>query len=359
MNPERDVEIRIERWLKDEAQPIPPRVLGAVREVVPRVSQLGEHRFLFPGQWSRWYDRVALAAVAVILVIVAGSNALDQQRSIPQGSRDGVPGTGVASPTADASPSPTAEASASPTASPPPSASPLAEAPAPSDPFGGTWSARDVDGSPMTVTIKGDGPTRTVAWEDLRATGCAGDRYITDSVGTIQGASIQVVGLGGCAGKPMDQAFAATWTYDPTTGTLTTPSDWTEGVGPLTWTRGPAKTDAFLGSWVATAPDGSPMTLSLAGVGMVRNVSYVDDGASRCSPGTAFLAAGTGTIGSAFRDGRFIRVAFHGSCADGASPTDYVEKYKYDLVTDTLVGPLAPLEIGGDALPQTVTWRQV
>jgi hypothetical protein len=285
--------------------------------------------------------------------MVAGPTALHGLRSILS-SPEGM-GAGVDAPSPDVSANPPVEVSASPDAS----ASPLAEGPVATDPFSGTWSTRDVDGSPMTVTMEGEGGTRTVVWEDLRATGCAGDRYITDSVGTIQGASIQVVGLGGCAGKPMDQAFAATWTYDPTTGTLTTPSDWTEGVGPLTWTRGPAKTDAFLGSWVATAPDGSPMTLSLAGVGMVRNVSYVDDGASRCSPGTAFLAAGTGTIGSAFRDGRFISVAFHGSCADGASPTDYVEKYKYDLVTDTLVGPLAPLEIGGDALPQTVTWRQV
>ena len=207
----------------------------------------------------------------------------------------------------------------------------------------------------MTLTFAGEGPTRSVVVEDLRATMCAGDRDVSDGVGTIEGASIHVIGSGGCAGRPRDRAVDVTLTYDSAAGTLGSPGD---SSGTFTWTRGAVKPDAFSGTWIATDIDGSSMTLSFGGSGMTRDVSFVDDRTTYCDPVAAFSAVGTGTIGSVLGDGRLIMVSLHGSCAGGASPKDYVEKYKYDYVTDTLVGPLTPLEIGGDPLPQTVTWRR-
>jgi len=354
MNPEHDIESRVERWLKAEARPMPPQVLTAVREVVPRTSQLGRLGPIASERWSRWYGRLGLLAAAAVLVIVAGPAAFDQLRTIlhwPDGVGQGVIAPSpspAASPPPSASPSPAASPTTSPSASP--SASP--------DPFTGTWSTIDVDGSPMTIAFDGNGPTRNVVVEDLRASTCAGEHHVTDGVGTIEGSSIRVVGRGGCAGRPKDLALNVTWTYDPEAGTLRTPADWVTGLGTFSWTRGPVKPDAFNGSWIATDIDGSSMTLSLSGSGLTRDVSYVDDRALDCSPGAAFLAQGSGTIGSVVGDGRFISVSLHGSCAGGASPKDSVEKYKYDYVTDTLIGPLTPLDIGGDPLPQTVTWRR-
>jgi hypothetical protein len=100
------------------------------------------------------------------------------------------------------------------------------------------------------------------------------------------------------------------------------------------------------------------MTLRFGGSGMTRAVSFTDDRTIDCGPGAAFSAEGSGTIGSVLGEGRFIRVSLHGSCPGGVSPRDSVAKYKYDYVTDSLIGPLQPLEIGGSQLPQTVFWHR-
>jgi hypothetical protein len=348
MRREDEVEALVEQWLKDEARPMPPRVLEAVRDVVPRTSQRGRSWPFASERWGRWYPRVGVAAAA-ILVLVAGPVAVDRLRTLLPGPAGAGPGI------LEPSPSPSSSPFAA--ASPSPASSPTTNASAISDPFTGAWSTLDLDGSPMTLTFAGEGPTRTVVVEDLRATGCAGLHWTADGIGTIAGLSIHVVGSSGCSGQPTAIGYDTTWTYDPAQGTLRALADATGGET-LVWTLGPAKPDAFSGTWTATGIDGTTMTLSLSGSGMTRDVAYVDQRAPECRPAADFSAAGIGTIGSVLGDGRFIKVSFHGSCAGGVSPRDYVEKYKYDYVTGTLLGPLAPLEIGGNPLPQTVAWRR-
>lgn len=345
MNPERDVEARIERWLKAEAAPMPAGVLEAVRDALPRVSQLGEPRLVVPRPWDRWAGRVALAAAAAILVVVGGPTALSELRSIMSWSNGTGPQIVVPSPSPSGGPTPVATQPSTPDPS------------ITADPFSGTWSTVDVDGSVISLSFEGTGPARTVVWEDLRATGCGGAHYINAGSGTIAAGSLHVVGSGGCAGRPLDQPFDETWTYHPEAGTLTAPLVGIEGADVYTWTRG-AKVDAFSGVWVATDVDLSSLTLTFGNSGMTRSVSFIDDRSSNCPGGAAYSATGTATIGSVTPDGRYVTVTVHGSCAAGGSPNDTVQKYKYDFVTGTLIGPLDPLSSGGGPLPTTVSWHR-
>ena len=202
----------------------------------------------------------------------------------------------------------------------------------------------------------GKGKTRSVIMEDLRGTACGGAHYFTSGTGTITARSIRIVARGGCDGRPKDQAFDETWTYDPTTGTLASPA---ADLGTLTWTRGPIKPDGFSGTWVATDIDGSSLALSFSGSGMGRAATLTDDRTPDCGPGVTFSAQGTATIGSVMGDGRYVLVTLHGACVRGAGGSkDSVAKFKYEFLTNTLTGPLAPLEIGGNTLPETVSWSR-
>lgn len=347
MNSDQDIEARIERWLKDDAAPMPAHVLEAVRSAVPRASQLGEPRFVVPRPWGRWSGRVALAAAAAILVVIGGPTAFGELRSILPWSSDAGPEIVVPSPSPSPFPEPTPTATYAPTPGPSVGA----------DPFSETWSTIDVDGSVTTLSFEGSGVTRTLVWEDLRATGCGGAHYIQAGSGTIAGLSLHVVGSGGCAGRPLDQPVDETWTYHPEAGTLTSPLVGIAGVDVYTWTRGD-KVDAFSGVWVATDVDGSALTLTFGDSGMTRSAAFTDDRSGDCAGGAAYTASGTATIGSAFPTGRYVSVALHGSCAGGGTAGDTVAGYGYDFVTGTLIGPLAAASDGASPLPTTVTWHR-
>ena len=218
-----------------------------------------------------------------------------------------------------------------------------------SDPFHGTWSAIDVDGSRMTSSFSGSGGSRTYTFTDLRATSCGGGPYDAVASGDVTGGAIHVVGLGGCRAAGLGDPFEATYDHDPGNSTL---SD-----GLLTWRRG-NQGEAFLGVWKATDTDGSAMTLSFGGTGLTRDVSFFDSLATACEPDASFSGTGTGTIGAVPGDGRFIRVAASGSCDGSSQMFSGDDKYEYDYLTNTLIGPLEPLEIGGNARPWTVVWHR-
>lgn len=181
-----------------------------------------------------------------------------------------------------------------------------------SDPFKGSYSTLDIDGSLMYLSFSGSGATRVVTFTDARAT-CLGGATMTQSgVGTIVGDTISgTFSDGGCGGGGFElQADAAN-------KTLTDEPDET-----LTWHRGDQGPDAFSGVWLSTDNDGSAQRLSLEGSGLNRDVSFFDDGASVCGPvvdgeGINWSGSGTGTIGSVPGQGRFIFVDLVGGCAGG------------------------------------------
>jgi hypothetical protein len=217
------------------------------------------------------------------------------------------------------------------------------------DGFSGAWSAIDVDGSRMRLTFSGTGPTRAVEFVDFRATICGGDVWAGQGTGTIVESSIEIHGEGGCDGADAEP-WLTTYAYDSATNTVLD--------GTLAWHRG-NPLEAFLGVWTATDVDGSAMTLTFGGSGLTRSVQLFDDLATgACEPAAAFKGHGIGTIGSVVGDGRFIRVVLSGTCAGGHEPVEADSKYEYDVVSDTLVGPLEPLDIGGLPTPWTVVWER-
>jgi hypothetical protein len=219
-----------------------------------------------------------------------------------------------------------------------------------SDPFRGTWSAVDIDGSRMTLAFSGSGVTRAVSITDYRATFCGGEPYDAAGTGTIDGSVIHVVGLAGCRSTGLIDPSEATYTYNPDNGSLFD--------GAVAWYRGSPQ-EAFLGVWKGTDIDGSAMTLSFGGTGLTRSVAFFDALATGvCEPDAPFSGAGVGTIGSVPGDGRFIRVVASGSCEGSSELVNGDDKYEYDHETDTLVGPLEPLEIGGVPRPWTVVWHR-
>lgn len=333
MSSDRDVESRIERWLAADAQPMPKHVLDAVHEVVPRTGQLGPRGRFDSERWGG-YVRVALAVAAVIVVAAVGPTAVDQLRNV-------IPGV--------AGPSPTPALSPTPTLSPTPSTSPTTGPTVSLDPFTGLWWTIDVDGSLMSVSFAGTGATRELAFVDQRATYCAGGAFEQTGLGTVEGDAIHVDGTAGCVGGSAGLPFQTTWRYDSSTDTL--------GDGTNTWSRR-GLTEAFIGIWTATDVDGSALTLSFGGSGLTRNVAFLDDSAAGVCAGVSFGARGAGTIGSVPGDGRFITVSMIGRCDGGANDITYVEKYEYARATDTLIGPLAPLAVGGTPQASTVTWHR-
>jgi hypothetical protein len=202
------------------------------------------------------------------------------------------------------------------------------------DPFKGSWSAIDGDGSRLSVSFSGNGATRTVTLFDDRATCLGGDSMIVSGSGTISGNTISGSWHlpAQCGGEAPFQ-----WTYDPTVGTLFD--------GFVTWYRGDRGPDAFNGVWIATDFDGSSLRLALDGSGLSRDVSFFDDGASVCGPvidgeGINWSGEGTGVIGSTLGFGRFIDVTLSGSCAGSPHEPIDPQTYEYDYVNNQLIGPL-------------------
>ena len=346
MNRDQDVERLVERWLKDDAPPIPGRVREAVHDEVARTQQasIPGSQVTFERRWNRALGPVELVAAATLLVLIVagGLTALGRLPNL-------MPGVlGPSLPTTTAT-----QASMSPTAS----TSPIEPSAMPG-PFSGTWSTLDEDGSQMTVTFEGTGSARRIRITDMRGTICAGDRYLWDGTGAIDGAVIGFVGLGGCEGRPMDVPFSTTYTHDASSDTLRSPVDFADAAD-YVWVRGAVPLDAFRGRWVATDIDGTALELILEGAGALdRHVVYHDDHAQFCTQDPGYTAEGQGTIGSVLGDGRFLRVSLVGACDDGASPREWDHKYEFDWATGTLIGPLVPLEIGGTRGVEAVVWTR-
>lgn len=200
-----------------------------------------------------------------------------------------------------------------------------------SGPFKGTYSALDVDGSRLTVSFSGSGTTRTVTLVDDRATCLGGAPLTLSGVGTISGDTISGSFGEYCGGE----AFFV-FTADSAAQTI---SD-----GTHTYRRGDQGPDAFSGVWIAVDVDGSAMKLTLDGSGLLRDVSFFDDGASICGPviegeGINWVGEGSGVIGSTVGLGRFIDVTLSGSCAGSPSEPVDAQTYEYNYVTNQLIGP--------------------
>jgi hypothetical protein len=200
---------------------------------------------------------------------------------------------------------------------------------APADPFKGSWSALDLDGSRMTVAFSGSGSVREVTWSDDRATCLGGEALVLSGLGTIEGSTIS-----GSFGVICDTEIGFAFTHDPEAGTLAWDS--------VTWQRGDAGPDAFGGVWIAEDIDGSFMQLTLEGSGLTREVSYHDHGASVCGEvvdgeGIDWTSAGTGTIGSSPGLGAFLFVSSVGGCAGSAKDTPTEAIYEYDHASNQLI----------------------
>jgi hypothetical protein len=201
-----------------------------------------------------------------------------------------------------------------------------------SGPFKGSYSALDIDGSRLLVSFSGGGDTRTVTFVDERATCLGGDSMTVSAVGTIVGDT-----FGGSFGEVCGGEFSFLFTADTATQTV---SD-----GTITYRRGDQGPDAFSGVWIAVDFDNSAMKLTLDGSGLLRDVSFFDDGASVCGPvtdgeGVNWSGEGTGVIGSTPGYGRFIDVDLLGGC-DGSQPEPIgTQTYEYDYINNQLIGPL-------------------
>lgn len=346
MTGDRDRDEQLTTFLVERAGRLPDEVLDAVDVAVRTTPQVRAVATELPMQRRRLDPRPLLAAAAVVVVAVGltlGGYLPDLGRLVGLGTGSsrpsGVPTVSVPS-------------------TPPPEATPQPSSPTEVDPFNGSWSTLDPDGSQMTLVFEGAGQTRLTRIADLRSTTCGGDAYFWQGTGTIDGGSIEVVGAGGCAGKPQDEPFAETYDYDAASGTIR--GD-TEFQGPITlvWSRGPLPLEAFRGRWVATDIDGTSLELVLeVADGLEREVVYHDTHAQFCTGLPGYTARGTGTVGAVLGDGRFLRVTLTGACDDGSSPREWEHKYEFEWATGTLIGPLAPLEIGGTRGIETVVWTR-
>ena len=197
------------------------------------------------------------------------------------------------------------------------------------DPFKGSWSAIDIDGSRMTLTFEGSGSTRTVTLIDHRATCAGGDPVTSVATGTIAGSSISGTFTGVC-----DSAIDFEITYDSSAELLS-------GLDVL-WRRGDSGPDAFSGVWVASDNDGSAMQLTLEGSGLSRDGVLHDRGASICGgvvdgEGIDWVGTGAGTIGSTPGLGRFLFATFSGSC-QGSDEVIVIEaSFEYLHETNQLI----------------------
>lgn len=206
-----------------------------------------------------------------------------------------------------------------------------------SGPFKGSYSGLDVDGSRLTVSFAGTGSTRTVTYIDDRVTCLGGDSMTLSAVGTISGDSIA-----GSFGELCGGEFTFLFTADTSTQTVFD--------GTITYRRGDQGPDAFSGVWIATDLDGSFMKLTLDGSGLVRDVSFLDDGASVCGlvidgEGINWSGEGFGVIGSAPGYGRFIDVDLSGGCAGSQHEPIGTQTFEYDYANNQLIGPLGDFSV--------------
>jgi hypothetical protein len=218
--------------------------------------------------------------------------------------------------------------------------------PRPSTPFEGTWTTTDVpDGSTMNLYV-GAGPTPTVRFEDLHATGdvCRNDAvkvFIADGVGEIAGRRLEVTfpNGGGCGLETV--SIGARYIHDPDADRLTDQDG-------LTWTRvrgdkasvptlAPESSPGtvFEGRWTATdVPDGSTLTL-IVGAGTAPVVQFQDDLATgagcAAGPVKVFRADGVGEILST----RLV-VSYPDGGGCGLTLVPIAGVYDYDVNTDTL-----------------------
>ena len=220
-----------------------------------------------------------------------------------------------------------------------------------SDPFRGTWSTIDIDGSRMTVSFTGKGGSRSFTLVDDRATVCGGDPQVVSGTGAVSGDRIDVEAIARCAGASDGEPFAVTYFHDAELRSLFD--------GTLAWRRGFAGPEAFIGAWFATDVDGSAMTLTFGGRGLTRSVTLFDDLATgACEPDAPIALSGRGLIGSVLGDGRFIAIDISGRCGRSGALVSASSKFEYDVWSNTLIGPLQPLELGGEPTQWTVTWQR-
>lgn len=196
-------------------------------------------------------------------------------------------------------------------------------------PFKGSYSALDVDGSRLTVSFSGTGATRLVTLVDDRATCLGGDPMTLTGVGTIADDTIS-----GSFGEVCGGEFFFLLTAEAATQTV---SD-----GTITYRRGDQGPDAFSGVWIAVDFDGSDMKLTLEGSGLLRDVTFFDDGASVCGPvtdgeGINWSGAGIGIIGSTPGFGRFIDIDVSGACAGSQPEPIGTQTYEYDYLNNQLI----------------------
>jgi hypothetical protein len=216
-----------------------------------------------------------------------------------------------------------------------------------STPFEGTWTTIDQpDGSTMNLYV-GGGPSPTVRFEDLHATGavCINDEvkvFTADGVGEISGRRLEATfpNGGGCGLETV--SIAGVYLYNPDADTLRDQDGliWTRIHGrdgpPPTLPPGPSLSPAvFEGRWTATDPgDESTLTL-VVGEGTEPVVQFQDDlatgGACAADEVKVFRADGVGDI-----DGSRLAVIYPngGGCGTLLVPIGGV--YDYDADTDTL-----------------------
>jgi hypothetical protein len=341
----RDGDAELTEFLLERAGRLPDRAFEAVDAAARTTPQLRAVPAELPMQRRRLDPRALLAVAAVVVVAVGltvGGYLPDLRNLVGAGAGSARP-SGL-------------QTAAGP-ATPPPS-TPELSAPTEVDPFSGTWSTLDEDGSQMTLVFDGTGSTRSVHVTDLRATLCAGGPYRWEGTGPVTGNEIEIIGVAGCTAQAQSRPFSTTYTYDAASGTLRSPVNFRNG-DHVTWARGPIPLDAFRGRWVATDIDGTTLELILEGSdGLDRSVRYHDEHAQFCTGEPGYTAEGQGRIGSVEGDGRFLRATLIGSCDDGSSPREWDHKYEFDWATGTLIGPLVPLEIGGTRGIEAVVWSR-
>ena len=235
-----------------------------------------------------------------------------------------------------------------------------------STPFEGTWTTIDQpDGSTLNLYI-GAGPTPTVVFEDLHATGavCLNDEvkvFTAEGVGEIAGEHLEVTfpNGGGCGLETV--SIAGVYVYDPDADTLRDQDglSWTRVSGgdgpPPTLPPGPSRSPAvFEGRWTATDPaDESTLTL-VVGEGTAPVVQFQDNLATGagCAADEVkiFRADGVGEIKA---NRLVVTYPDGGGCGLILVPIGGV--YDYDAATDTLVDAdgvtWTRVPAGGDPTP--------
>src|SRR3990170_3577768 len=136
-----------------------------------------------------------------------------------------------------------------------------------SDPFSGTWTSTDLDGSNqrITITAAGSGVWQRDFYDD-RATSCGGAPAKGSGSGTVSGNTLAGSTTIACDPGPTLGTFGTRFTFDPGTGKLT------DGLG-VVWSRVQTLTlkvaDAAVRvTWresraTGTASEGAQLTLAL------------------------------------------------------------------------------------------------